>query len=68
MNSSRLPPCPGVCAIWLLVAITVLVLLAARNIHRTLPLLDYPSERSHPQWKSSLNLCLKLNRTTVIRA
>ncbi len=68
MNSSRPPPNPWDCWTWLLVAIMVLALVVARNICRIPHLLDYPNERSHPQWKLSKNLCLRLSLTTETRA
>lgn len=53
------------CSPWLLILITVLILVVPHLICRTPPLLDYPSERSHPQWKSSRNLCQRSNLTTA---
>jgi hypothetical protein len=67
MTLLRPRPCPGDGSTWLLIAITIMVFFVARIIDRIPYLLDYPSERSHPQWKSSRNLCLRLSLTTAIR-
>lgn len=55
------------CGLWCVITAVVLI-----SIHRYFnqppePLLDLPNQRSHPRWKSSRNLCLKLNLTTAIR-
>ncbi len=56
------------CGLWCVLAIVILV-----SVHRYMnqppaPLLDLPHERSHPQWKSSSNLCQRSNLTTATRA
>ncbi len=56
------------CGLWCLVTVVVLLALHRYLVQPPLPLLDCPNERSHPQWKSSSNLCQRSNLTTATRA
>jgi hypothetical protein len=53
------------CAIWFV--ITLAVILLYRQLSAPPTLFDYPSERSHPEWKSSINICLSSNRMRTTR-
>ena len=56
------------CGLWCLVVVVVLLALHRYLLQPPFPMLDYPNERSHPRWKLSKNLCLRLSRTTATRA